>query len=170
MTLAPPCPGWHLGFQNYLLKFSFYFPLRFIYLNSLCMNVFLHLWVCNICMPDAYKVKRGCWIPCNSWQMVVSCHWVLGTELGFSVRARSVLNCWAISAVCRSPPIILISLMKICHRPVHSINLFFFVWFSEIKFPLYSPGCPVDQAGLERWDLPASASCMLGLKVCACSG
>jgi hypothetical protein len=36
---------------------------------------------------------------------------------------------------------------------------------------LYSPGCPgthfVDQAGLELRNPPASASCVLGLKVCA---
>jgi hypothetical protein len=36
---------------------------------------------------------------------------------------------------------------------------------------LYSPGCPgthsVDQAGLELRNLPASASQVLGLKVCA---
>jgi hypothetical protein len=38
-------------------------------------------------------------------------------------------------------------------------------------FSLYSPGCPgthfVDQAGLELRKLPASASQVLGLKVCA---
>jgi hypothetical protein len=39
------------------------------------------------------------------------------------------------------------------------------------RVSLYSPGCPgthfVDQAGLELRNLPASASRMLGLKVCA---
>jgi hypothetical protein len=38
------------------------------------------------------------------------------------------------------------------------------------RISLYSPGCPrtyfVDQAGLELRNLPASASQMLGLKVC----
>jgi hypothetical protein len=39
------------------------------------------------------------------------------------------------------------------------------------RVSLYSPGCPgthfVDQAGLELRNLPASASWVLGLKVCA---
>jgi hypothetical protein len=39
------------------------------------------------------------------------------------------------------------------------------------KISLYSPGCPgthsVDQAGLELRNPPASASQVLGLKVCA---
>jgi hypothetical protein len=45
-----------------------------------------------------------------------------------------------------------------------------FFFFFETGFPLYSPGCPethsVDQADLELRNLPASASKMLGLKVC----
>jgi hypothetical protein len=48
------------------------------------------------------------------------------------------------------------------------------VWFGLVfqdRVSLYSPGCPgthsVDQAGLELRNLPASASQVLGLKVCA---
>jgi hypothetical protein len=50
---------------------------------------------------------------------------------------------------------------------------FFFlvVVFFETRVSLYSPVCPgthfVDQAGLELRNLPASASRVLGLKVCA---
>jgi hypothetical protein len=50
---------------------------------------------------------------------------------------------------------------------------FFFFWISETGFlvSLCSPGCPgthsVDQAGLELRNPPASASPVLGLKVCA---
>jgi hypothetical protein len=47
---------------------------------------------------------------------------------------------------------------------------FFFLVFRD-RVSLYSPGCPgthsVDQAGLELRNLPASASRVLGLKVCA---
>jgi hypothetical protein len=47
--------------------------------------------------------------------------------------------------------------------------LFCFVFQDRVS--LYSPGCPgthfVDQAGLELRNLPASASWVLGLKVCA---
>jgi hypothetical protein len=47
----------------------------------------------------------------------------------------------------------------------------FFVFVFVDRVSLYSPGCPgthfVDQAGLELRDLPASASQVLGLKVCA---
>jgi hypothetical protein len=47
--------------------------------------------------------------------------------------------------------------------------LFFLFLFFETGF-LYSPGCPgthfVDQAGLELRNPPASASWVLGLKVC----
>jgi hypothetical protein len=50
-----------------------------------------------------------------------------------------------------------------------SFFLFFF-WFFETGF-LYSTGCPgthfVDQSGLELRNPPASASRVLGLKVCA---
>ena len=45
------------------------------------------------------------------------------------------------------------------------------VWFFRDRVSLYSSGCPgthfVDQAGLELGNLPASASGVLGLKVCA---
>jgi hypothetical protein len=45
-----------------------------------------------------------------------------------------------------------------------------FLFFLD-RVSLYSPGCPgthfVDQAGLELRHLPASASRVLGLKVCA---
>jgi hypothetical protein len=48
--------------------------------------------------------------------------------------------------------------------------LFCFVLFQD-RVSLYSPGCPgthfVDQAGLELRNPPASASRVLGLKVCA---
>jgi hypothetical protein len=47
---------------------------------------------------------------------------------------------------------------------------FFFFFFSRDRVSLCSPGCPgtysVDQAGLKLRNLPASASQMLGLKVC----
>jgi hypothetical protein len=45
-----------------------------------------------------------------------------------------------------------------------------FFWFVRDRVSLCSPGCPgthfVDQAGLELRNLPASASRVLGLKVC----
>jgi hypothetical protein len=48
---------------------------------------------------------------------------------------------------------------------------FFFFGFSRQGFSVCSPGCPgtqlVDQAGLELRNPPASASRVLGLKVCA---
>jgi hypothetical protein len=65
------------------------------------------------------------------------------------------------------------------------VSLFFFLFFSFLFFfvclfvfvfrgkqvSLYSPGCPgthfVEQAGLELRNLLASASRVLGLKVCA---
>jgi hypothetical protein len=51
--------------------------------------------------------------------------------------------------------------------------LFRFVWlfFFQDRVSLCTPGCPgthfVDQAGLKLRNLPASASQVLGLKVCA---
>jgi hypothetical protein len=48
---------------------------------------------------------------------------------------------------------------------------FSFWFFFRDRVSLYSPGCPgahfVDQAGLELRNPPASASRVLGLKVCA---
>jgi hypothetical protein len=55
------------------------------------------------------------------------------------------------------------------HQHVEIHILFFFFFFRD-RF-LCSPGCPgthfVDQAGLELRNIPASASQVLGLKVCA---
>ena len=49
--------------------------------------------------------------------------------------------------------------------------VFVFVFVFRDRVSLCSPGCPgthfVDQAGLELRNLPASASGVLGLKVCA---
>jgi hypothetical protein len=49
--------------------------------------------------------------------------------------------------------------------------LFCFVWLFRDRVSLCNPGCPgthsVDQAGLELRNLPASASQVLGSKVCA---
>jgi hypothetical protein len=53
---------------------------------------------------------------------------------------------------------------------VHSFFFFFFFFFQD-RVSLYSLSCPgthfVDQAGLELRNLPASASRLLGIKVCA---
>jgi hypothetical protein len=50
------------------------------------------------------------------------------------------------------------------------ICLFVCLFVFRDRLSLYSPGCPgthsVDQAGLELRNLPASASQVLGLKVC----
>jgi hypothetical protein len=49
--------------------------------------------------------------------------------------------------------------------------IYLFILVFRDRVSLYSPGCPgthfVDQAGLELRNLPASASQVLGLKVCA---
>jgi hypothetical protein len=51
------------------------------------------------------------------------------------------------------------------------VTFFFFFLVFQNRVSLYSLGCPgthcVDQAGLELRNLPASASRVLGLKVCA---
>jgi hypothetical protein len=51
------------------------------------------------------------------------------------------------------------------------LGVFVFVFVFWDRVSLYSPGCPgthfVDQAGLELRNPPASASQVLGLKVCA---
>jgi hypothetical protein len=63
--------------------------------------------------------------------------------------------------------------MCVCVCPcMHTVFFFvLFLFFSQDRVSLYSPGCPVthfvDQAGLELRNLPASASRVLGLKVCA---
>jgi hypothetical protein len=55
------------------------------------------------------------------------------------------------------------------NRTQTSLKSFFF--FLQDRVSLYSPGCPethfVDQAGLELRNPPASASRVMGLKVCA---
>jgi hypothetical protein len=50
---------------------------------------------------------------------------------------------------------------------MESFFFFFFFVFQEDRVSLCSPGCPVDQAGLELRNLSASASRVLGLKACA---
>jgi hypothetical protein len=50
------------------------------------------------------------------------------------------------------------------------VNVHIHLFFFQDRVSLYSPGCPrthsVDQAGLELRNPPASASQVLGLKVC----
>jgi hypothetical protein len=62
-------------------------------------------------------------------------------------------------------------LYKLTQLPLLLLLLFCFVLFFRDRVSLYSLGCPgthsVDQAGLELRNLPASASQVLGLKVCA---
>jgi hypothetical protein len=52
-----------------------------------------------------------------------------------------------------------------------SLFIYLFILIFQGRVSLYSPGCPgthsVDQAGLELRNPPASASQVLGLKVCA---
>jgi hypothetical protein len=59
----------------------------------------------------------------------------------------------------------------IYHKHTFFFFFCFFVLSFETRVSLCSPGCPgihcVDQAGLELRNLPASASQVLGLKVCA---
>jgi hypothetical protein len=60
------------------------------------------------------------------------------------------------------------------HLQPSILSFFFFsLWFFWDRVFLCRPGCPgthsVDQAGLELRNLPASASQVLGLKVCATS-
>jgi hypothetical protein len=54
-------------------------------------------------------------------------------------------------------------------EPLVKISMKFVLFWDMVS--LYSPGCPgthfVDQAGLELRSPPASASRVLGLKVCA---
>ena len=54
---------------------------------------------------------------------------------------------------------------------VYLLNLMTVFFSFQDRVSLCSPGCPethsVDQAGLELRNLPASASQVLGLKVCA---
>ena len=66
-------------------------------------------------------------------------------------------------------------LIKICSQPSHPNNrrfpfLFVCFCFFRDRVSLCSPGCPgthfVEQAGLELRNPPASASRVLGLKVC----
>jgi hypothetical protein len=56
-------------------------------------------------------------------------------------------------------------------RCVFGVLCFFFLLVFQDRVSLCSPGCPgthsIDQAGLELRNLPASASQVLGLKVCA---
>jgi hypothetical protein len=79
--------------------------------------------------------------------------WLLGFELRTSERAVSAI----------SPALKFV---------VDFLLLLVFCFFCfQDRVSLYNPGCPgthsVDQAGLELRNLPASASRVLGLKVCA---
>jgi hypothetical protein len=83
------------------------------------------------------------------------------------------------------PPVVFLPIPLICFscRTIPHLEglVLLFVWvflffvfcflFFQDRVSLYSPGCPgthfVDQAGLELKNPPASASRVLGLKVCA---
>jgi hypothetical protein len=84
----------------------------------------------------------------SHYRLLWATMWLLGIEHRSFGRAVSALNHWAISpALVFIPP----------PTPPSRVSL-------------YSPGCPgtyfVGQAGLELWNLPASASRVLGLKAC----
>jgi hypothetical protein len=61
--------------------------------------------------------------------------------------------------------------IALCVFGVFLVFWFFGFFFFRDRVSLYSPGCPgthlVDQVGLELRNPPASASQVLGLKVCA---
>jgi hypothetical protein len=77
---------------------------------------------------------------------------------------------WKYSFYCRAL-CMLGSALPLSHTPAPSLVLFFWGGGGRDRVSLYSPGCPgthsVDQAGLELKNPPASASQVLGLKVCS---
>jgi hypothetical protein len=82
------------------------------------------------------------------------------TALFFTLYTSPIINVQGFSNLLSTPPPFLFySCLFVC----------LFVFRDRVS--LYSPGCPgthfVDQAGLELRNLPASASQVLGLKVCA---
>jgi hypothetical protein len=87
-----------------------------------------------------------------------------------SLKERS--DIWLVLALLTTKPLLR------CRHPCSGLQnrdadvfLVLICLFSQDRVSLCSPGCPgthsVHQAGLELRDLPASASQVLGLKVCA---
>jgi hypothetical protein len=105
-------------------------------------------------------------------------------ESHYVVRGRSLTHLPQLSPALEwlvLPWWLIVDVNRLCHQRHHLccylILLLYFVYlficffFFRDRISLCSPGCPrthsVDQAGLELRDLPASASRVLRLKVCA---
>jgi hypothetical protein len=100
------------------------------------------------------------------------CFWF---GLIYSTSPHSIAVVSSLVASLMSWPLSVLCCVSCKGEPVNLISVFFFFFFFFLVFlrqgvSLCSLGCPgthfVEQAGLELRDLPASASQVLGLKVC----
>jgi hypothetical protein len=78
-------------------------------------------------------------------------------------------GCWVLNSGPLEEQSVLLPLIHLSSPSFNFVFVFVFLVFRD-RVSLYSPGCPrthfVDQAGLELRNPPASASQVLGLKVC----
>lgn len=99
LLVVIPCSCIYDFFYSHTSTFSFYFIfLKIIYF----IHVYGHFALMYIYAPSScgvYGDRRGsCWIPGNwSFRWSLSVTWILRAKPGFSARAASVLNVWAIS-------------------------------------------------------------------------
>ena len=116
----------------------------------------------------------------SQYKWLWSTMWLLGIELRIFGRAVIAFNRWAISP---APGVFNTQYVEFINQHSFFVCLFGWlvglvwlglIWFglvSRDRVSLCSPGCPgthsVDLAGLELRNLSASASQVLGLKVCA---
>jgi hypothetical protein len=152
------------------------------------------LCICNVCMYVCYDPL---WRPKNNLRCWSLLSWVLHELLRILLYAPPIwYRSVRIAGMCYCPLFPMLSgdlnsgphtytpssLPRVISlNPNSQLNYCFFIYlflfvclfvcFFWDRVSLCSPGCPgthfVDQAGLERRSLPASASRVLGLKACA---
>jgi hypothetical protein len=133
----------------------------YVYYVHVCVYMSRYIWICG--------ARRGDLMPSLA---SVSIRHIYGAHAHAHAHTHTHTHRGKQSDMQNKIPFILMFILCIWMSLLVGFSCLFVLFFCFWdRVSLYSPGCPgthfVDQAGLELRNLPASASRVLGLKVCA---